>query len=72
VRSPACWAIVHPFRFGISLTSADTYLPACCQVPVRAKHRRSEPISSARFRTARPAPILAAAAAFDSFVLTNT
>lgn len=54
--SPACWAIVHPFRFGISLTSADTYLPACCQAYVREKHRRSESISSARFRTAHPAP----------------
>ena len=38
VRSPACSAIVHPFRFGISLTSADTYLPACCHVSVRPKH----------------------------------
>ena len=65
-------AIVHPFRFGISLTSADTYFPACCHVSVRAKHALSAPISSARFRTASPAPILAAAAAFDSFVLTST
>jgi len=70
--SPACWAIVHPFRFGISLSSADTYLPACCQVCARAKHGRSRSSSSARFRLARPAPILAAAAAFDSFVLTST
>ena len=72
VRSPACSAIVHPFRLGSSLTSADTYFPACCHVSVRAKHARSAPISSARFRAASPAPILAAAAAFDSFVLTNT
>ena len=72
VTSPACCAIVHPFRFGISLTSADRYLPACCHVSVRAKHGLSAPISSARFRTARPAPILAAAAASDSFVLTST
>jgi hypothetical protein len=72
LRSPACSAIVHPFRFGISLASADTYLPACCQVCVRAKHGRSRSSSSARFRLARPAPILTAAAAFDSFVLTNT
>ena len=27
-----------PVRFGSSLTSADTYLPACCHVSVRAKH----------------------------------
>ena len=72
VRSPACSAIVHPFRLGNSLTSADTYLPACCHVSVRAKHGLSRTISSARFRTARPAPILAAAAAFDPFVLTST
>jgi hypothetical protein len=25
VRSPSCCAIVHPLRFGISLTSADTF-----------------------------------------------
>ena len=56
LRSPACSAIVHPFSFGSSLTSADTYLPACSHVSVREKHRRMEPISSARLRTARPAP----------------
>ena len=72
VRSPACSAIVHPFRFGISLTSADTYLPACSHVSVRTKHDRSRPSSSARFRPASPAPILAAAAAFDFVVFTNT
>jgi hypothetical protein len=72
LRSPACSAIVHPFRFGSSLASADMYLPACCHVSVREKHRRRAPISSARLRTARPAPILAAAAAFDSFVITST
>ena len=71
-RSPACSAVVHPFRFGRSLTSADTYFPACCHVCVRGKHDRSAAISSARFRTASPAPILAAAAASDSFVLTST
>jgi hypothetical protein len=71
VRSPACWAIVHPFRFGISLTSADTYLPACSHVPVRAKHGLSRPSRSPRFRHASPAPILAAAAAFDPVVVTN-
>jgi hypothetical protein len=72
LRSPACSAFVHPFRFGSSLTSADTHLPACCHVSVREKHRRRAHNSSARLRTARPAPILAALASFDSFVLTNT
>ena len=72
VRSPTCSAIVHPFRFGSSLTSADTYLPACSHVCVRTKHDRSRSTSTARVRTARPASILAAAAAFDLVVLTNT
>ena len=70
--SPACSAIVHPFRLGRSLTSADMYFPACCHVCVRAKQPRSPLISSACLRAASPAPILAAAAAFDSFVSTNT
>ena len=70
--SPACSAVVHPFRFGSSLTSAETYFAACCHVCVRAKQPRSAPTSSARFRTASPAPILAAAAASGSFVLTST
>jgi hypothetical protein len=65
VRSPPCRAIVHPFRLGSSLTSADTYFPACCHVPVRTKHDRSDSSSSARFRPASPALILAAAAAFQ-------
>ena len=56
VRSPACSAIVHPFRLGSSLTSADTYLPACSHVSVRAKHGRSSPSSSARFRQRQPGP----------------
>ena len=72
VRSPACSAIDQPFRDGRSLASADTYLPACSHVCVRAKHDRSRPSRADRSRTALPAPILAAAAAFDSFVLTNT
>ena len=72
VRSPACSATDHPFRDGSSLASAYTYFPACCHVCVRAKHDRSAPISADRSRTASPAPILAAAAAFDSFVLTST
>ena len=71
-RSPACSAIVHPLRRGRSLTSADMYFPACCHVCVRAKQPRSAPISSALLRAAGPAPILAAAAASDSFVLTST
>ena len=45
---------VHP---GSSLTSADTYLPACSHGSVRAKHGRSSPSSSSRFRSASPAPI---------------
>ena len=54
-RSPACSAIVHPFRLGSSLTSAATYFPACSHVCVRAKHDRSRPSRSARSRTpARP------------------
>ncbi|MEV0216985.1 hypothetical protein, partial [Micromonospora sp. NPDC050695] len=65
-------AIVHPFRFGISLTSADTYRPACCQVCVRAKHDRSRPSNSPAVRAARAASMLAAAAAFDLVVFTNT
>ena len=72
VRSPACSAIVHPFRLGISLTSADTYFPACCHASVRAKHDLSSPSSSIRFRPASPAPMLTAAAAFDFVVLTST
>ena len=63
VRSPPCRAILHPFTRGSSLTSADTYLPACSQGSVRAKHGRSSPSSSSRFRSASPAPILTAAAA---------
>ena len=71
-RSPACSATVHPFRDGRSLTSAFTYLPACSHVCVRRKHDRSSPIRTDRSRSARPALILAAAAALFSFVSTNT
>ena len=70
-RSPACSATDQPFRDGRSLTSAFRYFPACSHVCVRAKHDRSSPIRADRSRTARPAPILAAAAALFSFVLTN-
>ena len=72
VRSPPCSATVHPFRDGRSLASADTYFPACSHVCVRAKHDRSSPIRADRSRTARRAPILAAAAAPVSFVLTSS
>jgi hypothetical protein len=72
VRSAACSATNQQFRDRRSLTSADTYLPACSQVCVRAKHSRSRPIRADRSRTALRAPMLAAAAALDSFVLTNT
>jgi hypothetical protein len=54
------------------LTNADTYRPACCQVCVRAKHDRNPSNNAARVRTARPTIMLAAAAAFDLVVLTNT
>jgi hypothetical protein len=70
-RSPACAAIVHPLRLGIGLISAAAYLPACSHGSVRAKHGRSSPSSSACFRRASAAPILAAAAAFGFVVLTN-
>ena len=62
-QSPAYSATSHPFRDGSSLTSAFRYFPACSHVCVRAKHDRSSPIRADRSRTARPAPILAAAAA---------
>ena len=68
VWSPPCRAMLHPFTRGSSLTSADTYLPACSHGSVRAKHGRSSPSSSERFRSASPAPILTAAAA-SVFVL---
>jgi hypothetical protein len=72
VLSPACSATDHPFRDGSSLTSADTYLPACSHVCVRRKQDRSRPIRADRSRTAFRAPILAAAAAPVSFVLTSS
>ena len=72
VRSPACSATDHPFRDGSSLASADTYLPATSHVCVRAKHDRSRPSRADRSRTALRAPILAAAAAPVSFVLTSS
>jgi hypothetical protein len=71
-RSPACAAMVHPLRLGIWLITAPAYLPACSHGSVRAKHGRSRSSSSARFRRASAAPILAAAAAFGFAVLTNT
>jgi len=71
-RSPACPATGQPFRDGRSLASALRYFPACSHVCVRQKHDRSSPIRADLSRSARPAPILAAAAALFSFVLTNT
>jgi len=71
VRSPERSAILHPFGLRKSLITAAAYLPACSHGPVRAKHGRSPSSSSARFRRASAAPILAAAAAVDSVVLTN-
>jgi len=70
-RSPACSATDQPFRDGRSLTRAFRYFPACSQVCVRQKHDRSSPIRADLSRSARPAPILAAAAALFSFVLTS-
>jgi len=64
-------AEVHPFRLGIWLITAAAYLPACSHASVRAKHGRSRSSSSARFRRASAAPIVAAAAAFGFAVLTN-
>jgi hypothetical protein len=66
-----CAAIVHPLRLGIWLITAAAYLPACSHASVRAKHGRSSASSSARFRSASAAPILAAAAAFGFAVFTN-
>jgi hypothetical protein len=71
VWSPARSAIVHPFCLRRSHITAAAYLPACSHGSVRAKHGRSSPSSSARFRRPSAAPILAAAAAFDSVVFTN-
>lgn len=47
------------------------YLPACRHGSTRAKHNRSRPSSSPRFRAASAAPILAAAAAFGLVVVTH-
>ena len=63
VRSPPRRAMLHPFTRGSSLTSADTYLPACSHGSVRAKCGRSSASSSFRFCSARLAPMLTAAAA---------
>ena len=49
---------------------AETYLPACSHGSGRAKHGRSSPSSSSRFRPS-PAPILTAAAASDFVVVTH-
>jgi hypothetical protein len=63
VRSPPRRAMLHPFTRGSSQASADTYLPACSQGSVRAKHGRISPSSSFRFPSASPTPMLTAAAA---------
>jgi hypothetical protein len=55
MRSPACWAIVYPFRFGNSLTSADTYLLTCCHVSGRAKYGLS-PLSAQPVLRRLPSP----------------
>lgn len=70
-RSPACRAIIQPFRLGMPLTRALTYLPACSHGSHRTKHDLSSHSSSPRFRAARTAPILAAAAASGFVVVTN-
>jgi hypothetical protein len=70
-RSPHCSPIDQPFRDGKSLASAFRYFPACSHVWTRAKHDRRPSIRTARSRTARRAPMLAAAAALYSFVITS-
>lgn len=72
VRSPTCSAMVQPFRFGNSLVTARTHLRACTNGSTLRKHERSRSVNSPSFRPANPAPILAAAAACDPVVLTNT
>ena len=72
VRSPTCSAMVQPFRLGISLVTARMYLHACTNGSIRPKHERSRSVSSPSFCPANRAPILAAAAACDPVVLTNT
>src|SRR5438046_9492672 len=64
--------MLHPLRSGSSLITAAVYLPACSHGSVRAKHGRSSPSSSERFRSASPALILAAAAASDCVLVTQT
>ena len=61
-RSPASLAIVHPFRFGSSLTSADMYLPPAAAPSARSTTARLQQLGP--FPAGEPAPILAAAAAF--------
>jgi hypothetical protein len=69
--SPHFSATDQPFRDASPLAGAFTYFPAASHVCVRAKHDRSGPIRADLSRTALRAPILAAAAALFSFVLTN-
>jgi hypothetical protein len=44
------WAVsgMRPFRVLRSLARADTHLPACCHVWLRAKHDRSLPSRARR------------------------
>src|ERR1019366_5123222 len=56
VLSPACRAMLHPLRSGSSLITAAVYLPACSHGSGLAKHGRRRSSSSARFRSASPAP----------------
>src|SRR5215469_8202486 len=63
--------MLHPLRSGRSLISAVTYFPACSHTCVRAKHGRSASSSRPRSASTPAAPILTAAAAFDSVVSTN-
>jgi hypothetical protein len=60
-----------PVAAGRSLATAPMYLPACRHGSTRAKHGCSSPSSSPRFRAAKAAPILAAAAAFGLVVVTH-
>jgi hypothetical protein len=72
VLSRACRAMLHPFRSGTSLITAEVYLPACSHGSIRAKHGRISASSSACFRSSSPVPILTAAAASELALVTQT
>ena len=71
VRSPACWAMLQPFRFARPLITAPAYFRACSHGSTRANDGFIRPSSSARFRWPSPAHKLTAAAAFGFVVFTH-